>query len=534
MSKRVAVSALILVWVVFLLIMPSCAGESGDDTHTPIPVKDMGILWADEPAPDDIMPVPGGGPAYRANVHQQGVENPWPPIEVTDVYLGSGSNEAHIYYRNHIETKSGENRNNVIKVIIPNKEVRSLSLYTNDIHDGITLTDGMQWTGPSARASVLVIEIAPDFAPGEFRLEIGLEINGEDYGTVPCTIEVLLDKVVPRALSLEIQSPQDEAELDTNLVKVTGTVSDPTANVTLNYGTTQTGASVSDNGSFYGWVDLPKGASMVEVVATKGKERVAKAINITFKPPLAVWVDGPPSVAPNSANTVVATLTGYVTNPEAKVTVSSIFVDASFKGNVWYTPIIWDVVINSTMAEASPDGFYSAKMQLDFKPDADIATHYVLKAEAVRGTEANESYTSLFWILQNGEFGSVPKYKRTGPTSELPTYPRTASMSLKAGDEKSVPLLLNVNKDVIFQSIFSSRISRVDKEYSEVMLPLPEGLHIYLSPSTFTVWPKVDYQPDLVVETTAQVLPGEYWFYAEYLLGDVVKDAGWFNILITS
>jgi hypothetical protein len=143
-----------------------------------------------EEAPDDIMSVPGGGPAYRANVHHQGVENPWPSIEITEAFLGSGSNEAHITYRSYIETKAGETRNNVIKVIMPDQEVRSLSLYASDIPEGITLTDSMQWSGHSARASVLTIEISPDVAPGQYDFEIGLEINGWDYGAVPCTVEV--------------------------------------------------------------------------------------------------------------------------------------------------------------------------------------------------------------------------------------------------------------------------------------------------------------------------------------------------------
>jgi hypothetical protein len=53
----------------------------------------------------------------------------------------------------------------------------------------------MQWSGPSARASVLVIEIAQDVDPGEYPLEIGLEIDGKDYGTIACTIEVKVDAV---------------------------------------------------------------------------------------------------------------------------------------------------------------------------------------------------------------------------------------------------------------------------------------------------------------------------------------------------
>lgn len=182
----------VLATIMLLLLAPAC--EEGE-THTPIPVEDMGILIAEQEAPDDIMPAPGLGPAYRANVHQQGEENPWPPIEVSEAYLGSGSNEALICYRECIETRAGETRNNIIRATIPGKEVDSLTLYADDVPQSITLTDGMQWSGPSARASVLVIEIAQDVDPGEYPLEIGLEINGKDYGTITCTIEVEVNAV---------------------------------------------------------------------------------------------------------------------------------------------------------------------------------------------------------------------------------------------------------------------------------------------------------------------------------------------------
>ena len=90
-----------------------------------------------------------------------------------------------------METKAGETRNNIIKAVIPNKDVDSLSLYIIDVPAGISLTDGMRWSGPSARASVLMVETSQDIAPGQYTFEIGLEINDKDYGTIPCVVKVL-------------------------------------------------------------------------------------------------------------------------------------------------------------------------------------------------------------------------------------------------------------------------------------------------------------------------------------------------------
>jgi hypothetical protein len=199
MKKMIAV--FMAISLIGLLPVTGCR-PSATEEHTLIPAKDMGILPSGQEAPDDIMPAPGMGPAYRANIHQQGVENPWPSIEISETSLGSGADEAHIYYRSHIETSAGETRNNVIKVIIPGKDIKSLSLYADNVPQSITLTDGMQWSGPNSRASVLVIGIAPDVAPGEYPLEIGLIVNGKDFGTLPCTINVITEEVQPQDNSI--------------------------------------------------------------------------------------------------------------------------------------------------------------------------------------------------------------------------------------------------------------------------------------------------------------------------------------------
>ena len=47
----------ILVATLLIGLMPATACQTdGSETHTPIPVKDMGHLLAEEPAPDDILP----------------------------------------------------------------------------------------------------------------------------------------------------------------------------------------------------------------------------------------------------------------------------------------------------------------------------------------------------------------------------------------------------------------------------------------------------------------------------------------------
>jgi len=173
---------------------PSLFGVSAgkDVIHQPILFEEM-LPMQGEDVPDDIVPAPGMGPAYRANVHQQGTENPWPPIDTTRVTITSSfeTDTVYIRYRDYIETEVGESRNNIVFISMGNRAVGSLNLYTVNLPTGIEVTEGMRWHGPGPVAPVLVIEISPDVQPGQYNFGIGIEIDGKDYGIIPCRIKVI-------------------------------------------------------------------------------------------------------------------------------------------------------------------------------------------------------------------------------------------------------------------------------------------------------------------------------------------------------
>ena len=83
-----------LILITFLMASVSCSSEEI------------------EGAPDDIVFTPSGL-AYRANVHAAGKKNPWPDIESKKVVLGEGLETARVSYRDCIEIKAGETRNNL-------------------------------------------------------------------------------------------------------------------------------------------------------------------------------------------------------------------------------------------------------------------------------------------------------------------------------------------------------------------------------------------------------------------------------------
>jgi len=128
---------------------------------------------------DDIVFTPGGC-AYRANVHQQGVENPWPSVETVEVALQHNNNTINVRYRDYIVTEAGSTRNNLINVNVGTWETVEVNLSTLNTNTGIEVTQGNQNCGrPGHYREVLVIKISPDVQPGEY------------YGTLTCTLNIV-------------------------------------------------------------------------------------------------------------------------------------------------------------------------------------------------------------------------------------------------------------------------------------------------------------------------------------------------------
>jgi hypothetical protein len=120
-------------------------------------------------------------------VHQAGIENPWTPIQTREEFLDEN---VTCVYRAYMESEAGEARNNIIRLVAPGRDITDLDLSVSDAPSGMEVKQGIEWHGPHSIAQVLIIEISPDVHPGQYSFGIGIEIDGKDYGTVPCTIEV--------------------------------------------------------------------------------------------------------------------------------------------------------------------------------------------------------------------------------------------------------------------------------------------------------------------------------------------------------
>jgi hypothetical protein len=198
---------LAVVLVLLSLLFISCVSESKTISSSPVsssPISSPTISKIPVPAtspvavtfnataPDDIFPTPGGD-AYAANVFQGGVPNPWPPVAINFTILVNGPNHLIVNYRSNIDTKAGQTRNNIIQVSQSTSFLVSgnLSLYSLALPLGIALgIDGGSGL-PGQLTRILVMKIFPDVALGSYNIQIGIEVNGVDYGMLPCTLNVL-------------------------------------------------------------------------------------------------------------------------------------------------------------------------------------------------------------------------------------------------------------------------------------------------------------------------------------------------------
>lgn len=198
MKSRINMLVLLVsILLTLTVVLPGCASENSAQVSS-LPASPPTLTPAEE-APDDIV-YPPGGPAYRANVHQAGVPDKWPSIQSKDVTLNGSFGTAQVSYRDYIETKAGQTINNIFSAYLPDAQpidgtkAIELSLEAIDAPKGITLSQSgnVHLSDPARRTkTVLKIVIASQVTQGEYKFNIDMEIDGEDYDSIPCTIKVI-------------------------------------------------------------------------------------------------------------------------------------------------------------------------------------------------------------------------------------------------------------------------------------------------------------------------------------------------------
>ncbi len=104
-------------------------------------------------------------------------------------------------------------------------------------------------------------------------------------------------------------------------------------------------------------------------------------------------------------------------------------------------------------------------------------------------------------------------------------------IQIKPGETKTIEFTLETRKDG--PGIFKIwGISHVSGEYSDAILPMPEGLGVNLEPESFMAYPDSTYQSVLTITTSPELAPGEYWLRFDQEFERSFRGYGWIRVTV--
>ncbi|HJX36007.1 MAG TPA: hypothetical protein VJ280_03515 [Dehalococcoidales bacterium] len=149
--------------------------------------------------PYDEAEITPGGWRYRADFIQYYL----PRVQQDDVIIGTVPNRCEIIYRSNITTPAGETRTNIFFITlvdvsndIPATSVTPIqvNLVAIDLPDGLIFTSDGEGTesDPWRACEVLThIQIDKSLKSGGYSFQFDVNVNGTDYGRIPCAIEIV-------------------------------------------------------------------------------------------------------------------------------------------------------------------------------------------------------------------------------------------------------------------------------------------------------------------------------------------------------
>lgn len=298
---------------------------------------------------------------------------------------------------------------------------------------------------------------------------------------------------VKTPLTLGITSPEDGALLETNLIRITGTVSDSEAVVTVNGDT----ARVDDSGAYFAFVELAEGNNDIEVAASRGNERVSQSIALGFIPPIIILMNLPETEAGINYLETPVLVTGTVNYPEAVV------------------------IVNDILLSVAQDGSFQVQVQLG------EAT--AIRAEAILDDGRRDTDSIGYVLHEDGSLNWVPG--QSAIRRLIPALIFDNSIELKAGETGFIDILLETRKCMRLPTEVSFLTFMTGREYGDDEVSLPDGLNVFVEPPLFAAYPNAVYDFVIIVETTSSVEPGQYWFKLEADLACALT-SGWFTVIV--
>jgi hypothetical protein len=156
----------------------------------------IGTIFDYNDCPDAVVPT-ADGLKYEINVNPDKFDSRSQPVETETVSLDA---DISVTYRPDIELRESRRESearNIIHVAAPGRDMQSLRLNLKNIPAELDVVlpypqdkyyEYQAWHGTDSAEQVLLIEA---YNTGQFSFDIGIEIEGQEYGTIPCTVKIL-------------------------------------------------------------------------------------------------------------------------------------------------------------------------------------------------------------------------------------------------------------------------------------------------------------------------------------------------------
>jgi hypothetical protein len=271
-----------------------------------------------------------------------------------------------------------------------------------------------------------------------------------------------------------INNASDGAVVHVNLVKYVGTISNLNSHVTVN----NSPVVINPDGSYFAFLDLLPGKNNIETKVKTDQNTESHQISITFSPPLAILLDWPQGDHKIDYRKNPITIRGAVS--EARATVS----------------------VNNQKISVNADCSFTAQVQLK------EGINHILST-AVLGE--NMDTDGLQFDIINGGVTSPPPGFRSDYLSHLTSS--DPIIKLNAGQMTVVDFSLSVEKDIgVTPSSYSAVVSRKSSLGLSSTIPLMPLLDVNIIPSSFSIYPGIEYHVPIEVNSNFDTIPGDYYF----------------------
>jgi hypothetical protein len=268
-------------------------------------------------------------------------------------------------------------------------------------------------------------------------------------------------------------------EIDTNIPKISGKVSDPKASVHINVQK----ATVLGDGSFFAYLEVqPRVATKIEIRAESSGRTASKSLTTTFYPEPMIWIFGA------DTHSSPERIDGWISYPDAQIEATGDLKNpvVEMRNDGYFA-----VTLNLFKGQATgPDTFYSVTLQANTSRGPVVSNFGTYKALGERPTETPPDFP--VFRLDSGPAETKVVHVVRGKTALLDSEFSTGTTSPTTIDLKLTP---DLSKGVI-----------------------PDNLDVSIEPKSFLAYPKVTGNSTIIIRAGEGVPAGSYFFRAN--IGD--------------